>query len=303
MDHAPQLAKRKAAKEKAEAEVKAAEEEGRTDDVERFSKRTVRMTKEHQEDCKTLLRLMGVPVIEAPCEAESTCAALAKAGHVYAAASEDMDTLTFDTPVLVRRLTFSDARKLPVLEFKLNKVLAGLGLDMAQFIDMCILCGCDYCDTIRGIGPKKALTLIKEHGTIEAVVAALDKTKFPVPENFLEQAAHARELFNAPEVLGTEDLSLRWVDCDEEALKKFLVEDKGFSPDRVARGIEKLRKAKGTASQSRMDSFFKFTAAPNAAAVATKRKAASKMASKGKKAKGAKGRAGAGRAAAGAGRR
>jgi flap endonuclease-1 len=27
---------------------------------------------------------------------------------------------------------------------------------MEQFVDLCILCGCDYCDSVRGIGPKKA---------------------------------------------------------------------------------------------------------------------------------------------------
>ncbi len=74
---------------------------GNVEDEDRFSKRTVSMTKEHQEDCKRLLRLMGVPVVEAPCEAESQCAALARAGKVYAAGSEDMDTLTFASPVLV----------------------------------------------------------------------------------------------------------------------------------------------------------------------------------------------------------
>ena len=57
---------------------------GNVEDEDRFSKRTVSMTKEHQEDCKRLLRLMGVPVVEAPCEAESQFAALARAGKVCA---------------------------------------------------------------------------------------------------------------------------------------------------------------------------------------------------------------------------
>jgi flap endonuclease-1 len=55
---------------------------------------------------------------------------------------------------------------------------------LSQFIDVCILCGCDYCDTIKGIGPKTALKLVKEHGTIEAVLASLDKEKYPIPADF-----------------------------------------------------------------------------------------------------------------------
>lgn len=54
----------------------------------------------------------------------------------------------------------------------------------AQFIDMCILCGCDYCGTIRGIGPKSAYKLIQQHSTLEKVLAALDKSKFAIPEPF-----------------------------------------------------------------------------------------------------------------------
>ena len=43
-----------------------------------------------------------------------------------------------------------------------------------QFIDLCILLGCDYCDSLRGIGPKRAVELIKQHKTIEAAVKAID---------------------------------------------------------------------------------------------------------------------------------
>jgi flap endonuclease-1 len=47
------------------------------------------------QDVKHLLRLMGCPVVEAPCEAEAACAALVKSGQCYGAATEDMDVLTF----------------------------------------------------------------------------------------------------------------------------------------------------------------------------------------------------------------
>ena len=120
-----ELAKRKVAKEKAMVDLAAATEAGAAEDIERFAKRTVHMTKDMQEDCKKLLRLMGMPVVEAPCEAEAQCAALARAGKVYAAASEDMDTLTFGAPRLVRRLWASEASKTPILEINLEKILQG----------------------------------------------------------------------------------------------------------------------------------------------------------------------------------
>ncbi|KAL5057953.1 hypothetical protein RYX36_006582 [Vicia faba] len=50
------------------------------EDIEKFSKRTVKVTKENNQACKKLLKLMGVPVVEAPSEAEAQCGALCKVG-------------------------------------------------------------------------------------------------------------------------------------------------------------------------------------------------------------------------------
>jgi hypothetical protein len=43
-----------------------------------------------------------------------------------------MDTLNFGTPVLLRHLTFSEARKMPISEINLEKALEGLGMTMDQ---------------------------------------------------------------------------------------------------------------------------------------------------------------------------
>lgn len=53
---------------------------------------------------------------------------MVKAGKVFATATEDMDALTFGCNVLLRRLTYSEARKMPVQEFHYDKVLEGLEL-------------------------------------------------------------------------------------------------------------------------------------------------------------------------------
>jgi hypothetical protein len=53
---------------------------------------------------------------------------MVKAGKVYATATEDMDALTFGSNVLLRHMTFSEARKMPIQEFHLSKVLEGLEL-------------------------------------------------------------------------------------------------------------------------------------------------------------------------------
>lgn len=106
------------------------------------------MTKVHNDECKKLLRLMGVPIHEAPSEAEAECAALCKAGKVFSAATEDMDALTFGSTRLSRHLVTPGAgnKQAMIREYSLERVLEELKFSMEQFIDFCILCGCDYCE-------------------------------------------------------------------------------------------------------------------------------------------------------------
>ncbi|KAI9207101.1 PIN domain-like protein [Polychytrium aggregatum] len=250
-----ELQKRGERRAEAQKAAEVAKEEGDAEAAEKYERRTVKVTKEHNAECQKLLKLMGIPYIEAPSEAEAQCAALAKAGKVYAAGSEDMDTLTFGSPVLLRRLTFSEARKLPISEVHLDRVLEGLGFTMDQFIDLCILLGCDYCDSIKGIGPHRAVALIREHGSIEKILENLDTKKYPVSENWPYQ--QARELFRNPEVLDPSTIDLKWEQPDEEGLVEFMVKEKSFNEDRIRGGAKKLQKNFQTATQGRLDSFFK----------------------------------------------
>ena len=50
-----------------------------------------------------------------------------------------MDTLTFNTPILFRHLTFSEAKKQPILEVDLKKALDGLNMTMSQVLELIFL--------------------------------------------------------------------------------------------------------------------------------------------------------------------
>merc|ERR1711939_333223 len=71
---------------------------------------------------------------------------------------------------LIRNLMAAESQKKTIFEVELPVALEQLGVTMQQFVDFCILCGCDYCDTIKGIGPANAIRLILEHGNIETIL-------------------------------------------------------------------------------------------------------------------------------------
>ncbi|KAL4251235.1 Flap endonuclease 1-A [Abortiporus biennis] len=308
------LSKRFERREEAKEEGEEAKETGTAEDMDRFQRRTVKVTREHNEECRRLLNLMGIPFVVAPSEAEAQCAELARGGKVFAAGSEDMDTLTFGTPILLRHLTFSEARKQPISEINLEKALEGLEMNMDQFIDLCILLGCDYLEPIKGIGPKSALKLIREHGTLGEVIEHLreksaakeeavaeksddegDKEKegagkkkrkggVSVPEEWPWEAAH--KLFEKPDVIPADEVELDWKNPDVDGLVQFLVTEKGFNEDRVRKGAEKLSKFLNAKQQGRLDGFFSVKAKPAApAASAAKGKGKGKETAKDAKGK------------------
>jgi len=250
-----EIADRKAKKQEAEKALEEAKERGDEEAIQKQVGRTVRVTKEQNEQAKQLLRLMGLPVVDAPGEAEACCAGLCKAGKVYGAVTEDADCLTFGTPLLIRNLLAAESAKKQIFEVNLNIALTQLGVTMDQFIDFCILSGCDYCDTIRGVGPNTAIKLLMQHGSLEKVIENLDPEKSPVPSRFPYK--EARELFKEAECVDTSNLEFDWKEPDWEGLREYLVKENNFSDERVTRLLDRLKAAKQKTKQRPLDSFFK----------------------------------------------
>ncbi len=172
------IAERVAAKAEAEELMRKAREEGRLDDAARLAQRTARLSKNMVREGQALLDAMGLPWVQAPSEGEAQCALMAKAGVVDAAASQDFDALLFGAPKLVRNLTFSGRRKLPQRNmyvsvqpewYDLQENLSALGLTREQLVWAGILIGTDFNEGVLGIGPKKALKLVKDCNSTDEV--------------------------------------------------------------------------------------------------------------------------------------
>jgi flap endonuclease-1 len=248
------LEMRRQARETAEREWKAAVEAGDLKKALTKASQSTRLDDGMISETKSLLDSMGVPWLVAPSEGEAQIAFMAIRGDVWAGASQDFDCLLFGTPTLVRNLTLSKKRRVaggrtvdvqPEL-VDLERVLAGIQLTRAQLVDMSILIGTDFNRGVHGIGPKRALKIMQEFGSLEGVAAA---ARAAVPDGYAE----VRRIFLEPDV--TEEYSLRWPDADEEGVRKILCDGHGFSVDRVDSTLSRLRRTSQSRSQSSLDSW------------------------------------------------
>lgn len=179
------------------------------------------------QETAQLLQAMGVKVVQAPSEAEAEAAYLTTTG-ADAIITEDMDALAFGAARMIRGF---NATTETVVVIELAKVLEGLGLTRAQFIDLCILLGCDYTGTLPGIGVARALPLIKRWGSIEGIIDAMG---IHAPADF--DYVGARAAFLAHPVCPVESLE-RGRLGDLEGL----LERHGLAKKKIQNAIERIQ--------------------------------------------------------------
>jgi flap endonuclease-1 len=129
---------------------------------------------------------------------------------------------------------------------ELSATLERLSLTRDQLIDMAILIGTDFNEGVKGIGPKRALSLVGEYGSLEVIVK---EKRIPLLE-----WEEVRNIFLHPEV--TDDYSMEKGTLDRGGLIQFLVEEREFGPKGVERTIDQIAQGIRTASQSSLDAFF-----------------------------------------------
>jgi flap endonuclease-1 len=236
---AAELSRRRQVRERYEAEAAAARQAG--DLAQAYSKSTMtsRLTTEMIAEAKDLLRLMGVPIVQARSEAEAQAAYMAQRDDVWAAASKDYDALLFGAPRLVRFLTISGREFLPSRgmsrpivpeSIDLQSMLNALGITRAQLIDVGLLVGTDFHPGVKGIGPKKAVALVKRFGTI-------DEMPFEIRDAFDDQLASLRQIYLQPEV--HDHYGVEADRCDVDGVIHFLCDEHAFARDRVSAALER----------------------------------------------------------------
>jgi len=247
---APQLKskereRRKEIKQEAQREYDIAKERGDITGMKKYAGRTSRLMPEMVDEAKALISAFGCPIVQAPSEGEAQAAHITRKGDAYATVSQDFDTLLHGAPRLVRNLSVAGKRKktgkLGMITVKpemitLSENLNSLGIDKEQLIALSMLVGTDYnIGGIKGIGPKKALGLVKEHGKeFEELFKAVkwDET-FDIAWNEVYYLIKKMPV--------TDDYTLEWKDVDKKAITELLVDKHDFSPERVESTLAKFK--------------------------------------------------------------
>jgi flap endonuclease-1 len=237
-----EIKRRAKVKEEAAVRYERALKEGKIQEARVYAQATSRLKDYMADDSKKLLDLMGIPWVQAPSEGEAQAAHMTKRGHADYCASQDYDSLLFGAPKLIRNVTISGRRRLPSKNVfvevvpevvDLEQVLKECMITYEQLVDVGILIGTDFNpDGIEGLGPKTALKLIKEHGTIENALPFVKNAQFPV------EPQRIREIFLKPAI--TDNYRIEWKEPDVQGVVGFIVRERDFSEDRVRNTLEKM---------------------------------------------------------------
>ncbi len=238
-------------KQEAREKYKLAVEEEDIDGMGKYARGFAKLNDEMIVESKELLEAMGIGVVQAPSEGEMQCAQLVKDGEAWAVGSQDYDSLVVGGKRLIQNLTLARQRKTrggvvyispEIIEYE--KFLHSLGIDADQLISLAILVGTDFNPGgVKGIGPKKALALVKEKKYPVVIFREVEgKIDFDWKEVF--------EIFKKPDVARGMRVKLSKLDFD--GIKKILVEEHDFSLERVEKHIGKLDEVKKESAQRKL---------------------------------------------------
>lgn len=203
--------------------------------LDKIRAQVIRITEDDLKMAKQLFDILQVPYLQADDEAERFASQLCVRGIVDAVASEDTDVLAYGTPIFITKINTTDET---CVEIHHETLMETMNLTPDQFTDLCIMCGTDYNNNMKGVGPETSYKLLVDYGSIEEIEKIIDKkTGSPKYNSECLKYERVRELFSVPE-----EIRVRIPYCgkpDLVKLRKWLWENNiNYNVDNIVRSFQ-----------------------------------------------------------------
>ncbi|QRW04876.1 exonuclease 1 [Ceratobasidium sp. AG-Ba] len=169
------------------SQAQALEAQGRNGEAYEYYKKCVDITPQMAYQLIKALRAEGIFYVVAPYEADAQMAYLEREGIVDGIVTEDSDLVVFGCKNLLFKLG-NDGSCVYVRRDDLAGVkdvnLSGWG--DKEFRWMAMLSGCDYINSVQGLGLKTAYKLLRKWKTVDKVVQVIRMEGTKVPSGYLE---------------------------------------------------------------------------------------------------------------------
>ena len=229
--------KEKASKAKEASLITVSKEE-----KDKLEKSSLRLTRKMIDEVKKLLSFMGISYMHPEVgEGEAYASELCRMGYVDYVLTEDMDTMAYACPKLIRNCVDKTLKRKDIVSiFDYDRLITDIKLTHEQFLDFCILCGCDYCPIVPKIGNVTALKLINTHGNIEKIIQETS-SKYAFPEGYLNIFNDAKKNFKIfTDNINVDEIDIKKSERNIEALSLFLIDDVEMSQKRVQNSLKKF---------------------------------------------------------------
>lgn len=205
----------------------------------KYKKKTVELSKNIISEVQTLLNLFGLPYIEALTEGEMQCAAFSTTHNVV---SDDWDTLVFGSSCMIKNVDFIRGT---CTKISLPILLADLGLTHEQFVEVCILMGCDYCPKIKGIYFDVYQEYIKHKNVLNFIEDLRNDTRghYDIPDNYMELFNAAKDFYLHGEIIDphSKELNLKWRMPDFNGIINYLCNEFEFDKTKITQDLHQVK--------------------------------------------------------------
>jgi hypothetical protein len=120
-----------------------------------------------------VIKGIGIPCLRAVGDGEQLCSMLCVDGKVAAVFSSDTDNFVYGCPLIItgfaENYTYDEhGNRIAHLDcVRHDRVVSGLNIPHSMFVDLCIMCKCDFNTNMPGIAAIKSYSLLQKHGSID----------------------------------------------------------------------------------------------------------------------------------------